>query len=220
MATKPENCPSFGGDLWSDDVLVDPYPTYRELRDLGPVVWLEQQEILAFPRFDESRAALSDWKSFSSATGVSVDEEVNQRSSRSILTTDPPEHDQFRKPMTEQLSVAGLSDAAELIEQRAAHLAESVATGEPFDGVSDLARPYSLHIVCDLIGLPLEGREAYPELAEQWECASGEMVSWAAEIPLTESESFFASPSLPDELITLVSETCDIPENDFRSMFG
>ena len=36
-------------DLWDDTVLADPYPTYRALRDLGPVVWLERPGLLAFP---------------------------------------------------------------------------------------------------------------------------------------------------------------------------
>lgn len=55
----PNNFPIFGRDLWADDVLADPYPTYWQRRDLGPVVWLETQQIVTFPRFAEVRSALS-----------------------------------------------------------------------------------------------------------------------------------------------------------------
>ena len=65
--TRPVDCPSFEGDLWADSVLADPYPTYARLRDLGPVVWLEQQQIAAFPRFAEVRNALADWQTYTSA---------------------------------------------------------------------------------------------------------------------------------------------------------
>ena len=166
MANHPP-LPTFEGDLWADDVLANPYPTYRQLRALGPVVWLERQQIPALTRFAEVRQALADWQTYSSAAGVSVDDAVNRRVSTGILTSDPPAHDRFRKPMTEQLSVASLNDAEDLIEQRAADLAAAVATGRPFDGVADLARPFSLHVVCDVAGLPDEGRNLYPELAER-----------------------------------------------------
>ena len=46
-------------DVWADEVLADPYPTYRKLRDIGPVVWLTRYAMAAFPRFDEVRSSLA-----------------------------------------------------------------------------------------------------------------------------------------------------------------
>lgn len=163
--SRPDNCPIDDQDLWADEVLVDPYPTYRRLRDLGPVVWLEKQQIFALARFAEVRRALSDYGSYSSASGVSSSPTINARVRPTILSSDPPVHDGFRKPMARQLSVASLSDAEAMIEQQAADVVNRIATGAPFDGVADLARPYSLHVVCDLAGLPADDRELLPGLA-------------------------------------------------------
>ena len=36
-------------ELYSDDALLDPYPRYQELRDLGRAVWLEAYGLYALP---------------------------------------------------------------------------------------------------------------------------------------------------------------------------
>ena len=166
-AAGPISCQLSNENLWDDAVLADPYPSYRRLRELGPVVWLEQPGLVALPRFAEVRAALADWKTYSSADGVAVADQVNNSMSTSILTSDPPLHDRFRKPLMDQLSVAALGRDGPAIDATAARFAEAVTMAETIDAVADLARPYSLTVVSDLVGLPPDGRDAYPELAER-----------------------------------------------------
>jgi len=40
LPTCPAGIPATDLDLWSDEVLSDPYPAYKQLRYMGPVVWL------------------------------------------------------------------------------------------------------------------------------------------------------------------------------------
>ena len=158
--------PTSDVDLWDDAILADPYPAYRALRDLGPVVWLERPGLLALPRFDVVRSVLTSWQRFSSASGVGVDEEANQSQPESIIKSDPPEHDEHRRQLAGQLSVGSLAGAAGEIERAAGSLVATLVARGSFDAVADLARPYSLNVVGDLIGLPAEGREQLPHLAE------------------------------------------------------
>ena len=168
MTERPAGCPSSGVDLWSDEVLADPYPVFAEMRQLGPVVWLEQHDVAALPRFEQVNAALMDWRRFSSARGVAVDEKVNDTMSGiSIITSDPPAHEFYRKPIMDQLTPGALTDARPAIDAEAGRFAAGVAAAGRFDAVKDLARPYSLKIVADLIGLVEDHRELYPELAER-----------------------------------------------------
>ena len=51
-------------DLFHDDVLNDPYPAYRELRDLGPAVHLDGLDAWALARYDAVRGALGDCRRF------------------------------------------------------------------------------------------------------------------------------------------------------------
>lgn len=165
--SPPAGCPVSDVDLWSEATLADPFPAYRALRDLGPVVWLERAGMVAFPRFQPVRAVLSDWQRFSSAYGVAVGGQANAVLGESILTSDPPVHDGYRKPLMDQLSANALAPLVPEVEATAVRFAEAVVAAGRFDAVADLARPYSLTVVADLIGLPPEGRDHYPPLAER-----------------------------------------------------
>ena len=163
----PAGCPASDVDLWSEAVLADPFPTYRALRELGPVVWLSGPAMVAFPRFQPVRAVLSDWQRFSSAHGVAVGAQANAVLGESILTSDPPVHDRYGKPVMDQLSPNALAPMVPEVEATAVRFADAAVAAGRFDAVADLARPYSLTVVADLIGLPAQGREPYPSLAER-----------------------------------------------------
>ncbi len=158
--------PSSGLDLWSDAVLADPYPTFAELRAVGPVVWLERHGLAALPRYDEVHATLADWRRFSSARGVGVGE-LGNGLGESVIASDPPIHSDYRKPLADQLSTSALTPDLPGIQATAGRFAEVVTMSGIFDAVADLARPYSLAVVADLLGLPEAGREDYPGLAER-----------------------------------------------------
>ena len=185
MGEPPLGCASSAVDLWADGTLLDPYPTYAELRALGPVVWLERHGVVALPRFDQVQAVLSDWRRFSSARGVGMDDELNACLGENTICSDPPAHDLYRKPLMERLwsdaltpDVPEVRATAERFAERAVRAgtgaaADARAGGEAgawvdtFDAVAELCRPYSLTVVADLLGLPDHGRDAYPELAER-----------------------------------------------------
>jgi cytochrome P450 len=147
-------CPSSDVDLWDDDVLVDPYPAYGELRALGPIVWMTKYEAFALPRYDEVRAVIQDWQRFTSARGVGMDDAMNARSGRGILTTDPPLHDTRRKVLNAQLVPRALTTHEPAISARAERMVADLLERGSFDAVADLAQPYSVGLVADLVGLP------------------------------------------------------------------
>jgi len=47
-------------NLFSDEVLSDPYPHYREVRDLAAAVWLRPTGMFALSRYDYERDAMRD----------------------------------------------------------------------------------------------------------------------------------------------------------------
>jgi cytochrome P450 len=167
VGKRPLGCALSDVDLWDDDVLADPYPTFAELRAAGPVVWLERHGLAALPRHAEVAAALADWRRFSSARGVGVDDDMNAAMGENPIASDPPVHDTYRKPLVEQLSTSALAANAAQITEVAVRYAGAAARAGTFDAVTDLARPYSLTVVAELVGLPPDDRDGYPELAER-----------------------------------------------------
>ena len=45
------DAPSYATNIYTTDAILDPYPHYRRLRELGPVVWLPRHKTYALPRY-------------------------------------------------------------------------------------------------------------------------------------------------------------------------
>jgi cytochrome P450 len=56
---------SYDVDVYSDEVLDDPYSHYRVLRELGPAVWLPKNQLWAISRHKDVREALRNHQVFS-----------------------------------------------------------------------------------------------------------------------------------------------------------
>ena len=158
--------PSSDLDFYSDDALNDPYEQYRQLREAGPVVWLERHQVWAVARYDSVRAVLRNWKTFSSASGVALNDPLNNAMQGNTLGSDPPLHDLLRDVVASRMTAQALRPTKELIESRAQALVERLVAQRSFDAIQDLAQVLPLSIVPDFIGLPQEGREHMLEWAE------------------------------------------------------
>ncbi len=159
-------------DIFSDEVLADPYPTYRTLRDLGSTIWLEKTGACFIGRYADVRRALNDWQVFSSAQGIGFNPVINAAWEQALICQDPPFHTARRKLMMEALGPAALKPVADTIEQRASALAERVAAMGTFDAVADFALDLPVGVVMDLIGWPLDVRPRLLDLASgSWNAA-------------------------------------------------
>jgi cytochrome P450 len=163
----PTGCPSTEHDPWSELALADPYPVYQAMREVGPVMWLDRYKIVALPRFADVRLALTDWQTFTSAKGACIDHSQATTMGTTILSSDPPVHSGYRKPLTELLSVASLSNEVQLIEAVADEFADRLVRAGTFDAVKELSAPYSVKVVMDLLGLPDDSRDMVAPLGER-----------------------------------------------------
>lgn len=152
--------PIYDVDLYSDEVLRDPYPHYRALRELGAVVWLPRNELHAVARFEDVRAALRNPAVFSSAQGVAANEHVNTISRGTTLASDAPLHDRLRAIIAAPLLPRALEEIAPAIRTEARRLVDELVARGQFDAVSDLAQHLPLTIVSKLVGLEDHGRSS------------------------------------------------------------
>lgn len=153
-------------DLFADSVLDDPYPTFKTLRDLGPAVYLNQHEVWFMGRYAETRNALADWQTFSSAQGIGLNPTINTAWANALICVDPPTHTAMRKLFTDRLGPRQLKPIADTIERRAQQLAEQLIARDSFDAVIDLAHDLPVNVIMDLIGWPDYVRPALLELAD------------------------------------------------------
>lgn len=138
-------------DLFADEVLIDPYPRYAELRELGGVVHLPGNGVYALTRYDVIRNALGDPGTFSSRT-IGFNPMVNEALQGTSLASDPPVHAQLRATLTENLSPRALRGLKTTIDAKAAALVDDLAARGSFEAIDALARVFPLEVVADLIG--------------------------------------------------------------------
>jgi cytochrome P450 len=146
-------------DLFTDEALSDPYPLYRELRALGPVVRLTANEMYAFPRYREVREASANWVVFTSAKGVMMNAEINAKLEGITLCSDPPEHTQMRNVLGRPLRPDRLREQTPKIEAEAESIVKRLVDQGTFDAATELAEYLPMNIVSDLVGPGEAGRD-------------------------------------------------------------
>lgn len=145
-------------DLFSDEVMLDPYPHLAELRELAAVVYLAPSNLWALTRYEHNRAAMANWKVFSSRS-VAFNETMNQILIGTSLATDPPEHRPLRKVLMERLSPRALRGVEADIDAVADRIVAELVKRGSFEAMDDLARALPLTVVADLIGVQGTARE-------------------------------------------------------------
>lgn len=143
--------PTSGIDLFADEVLLDPYPCYARLRELGGVVHLPANDVYALTRYDVIRAALADPELFSSRS-IGFNPMVNEALRGTSLASDPPAHGPLRTTLTRNLTPRALRGLKVRIDARAGALVDDLVAQGSFDAVDALARAFPLEVVADLIG--------------------------------------------------------------------
>ena len=146
-------------DLYSPENIDNPYPAYKAVRDAGPVCELPGTGLLALGRFADLKTALADWETFTSGSGVAMNDPMNGALRGTILGADPPAHSALREIVGRPLTTARLAALrqriTDLAEQRVAELVDR----RDFCAATDLAHYLPLTVVSDLVGLPEEGRQ-------------------------------------------------------------
>lgn len=162
MAKRP---PCSDLDLWTDDVLRLPFPSYRVLRDLAPVVYLQKHDVYAVTRYRDVKSVLEAWQSYSSAHGVGFNAPMNNVIAGSLVGSDPPRHTHYRSILQRPLSATDMKVIRERVRELASELVAHLLRQESVEVVSELASYLPVTLVAELVGLPPEGRERMLEWA-------------------------------------------------------
>ena len=151
--------PQYRSNIYTTDAIIDPYPHYARLRQLGPVVWMPRHRAFALPRYAECKAVLRNDKTFISGNGVALNRLTNRLSRGTTLNSDGTEHDERRKLVAHRLLPRALRSVSDNIEEQAAQVVDAALRQGEIDGVEDLACALPLAVVPDLVGWPRSQRD-------------------------------------------------------------
>jgi cytochrome P450 len=154
-------------DPYCDEALIEPWDTYRDLQALGPAVWLNKYRLFALTRYDSVMQALRNHGTFSSASGVMMNEEMNHVLRGNTLCSDGASHQHLRGIIGKPLTPIALAALKSEIDTKAENLVDRLVRKQVFCAVSELAKALPVEIVASAVGLPAEGRERMLVWAEQ-----------------------------------------------------
>ena len=152
-------------DLFSDDTLTNTPARYRTLRDIGPVVYLQRNDLFALTHFDAVRAALRADDVLINGRGVAANDFLNTTNSEATLISDGAVHSRRRAILIRPLLPKSLAEVRQRIKDSAGRLVRDLLGRDGFCGVRDFAAHLPVSIVAELVGLEESGRENMLEWA-------------------------------------------------------
>lgn len=116
-------------------------------------------------RYEDIRDLSRDPTHFCSGRGALVNDPIRSSGApvlaRSILHMDPPEHAVFRKLVNRQFTSRALSGLEESIRKSASRLLDAADTGGTIDFVAELAAPFPLTVIAELLGIEEADRDDF-----------------------------------------------------------
>ncbi len=116
-------------------------------------------------RYEDIRDLSRDPAHFCSGRGALVNDPIRSSGtpmlSRSILHMDPPEHAVFRKLVNRRFTPRALSGLEESIRKTASRLLDAVDARGEIDFVAELAAPFPLTVIAELLGIDEADQEDF-----------------------------------------------------------
>ncbi|OBH50084.1 cytochrome P450 [Mycobacterium mantenii] len=152
-------------DPYDVELLADPYPVFRRLREESPLYYNEQYDFYALSRFQDVSRALVDTGTFSSARGMILEViKANIEIPPGIIVfEDPPVHDIHRKLLARMFTPRKIAELEDKIRAFCAQCLDPLVGTGRFDFIADLGAQMPMRVIGMLVGIPEHDQEQVRE---------------------------------------------------------
>ncbi len=156
--TNPQTQDSLRYSPFLPEVMADPFPIYRRLRDQAPAYYMAEYDSWALSRFDDIWKAAEQPEIFATIHGTTAAQAISKVEPPvpSINQIDPPEHSGLRKAIRSYFSRQSTLALEPVIRSEIRGQLETHAEQGKIDAVSALAEPIAASVACRLLSLPDE----------------------------------------------------------------
>ncbi len=143
-------------DPYNVDIVADPYPVYRRLREEAPIYYNEQHDFYAVSRYDDVEQGLSDNETFSSARGgiLEIIKMNVPMPSGVFIFEDPPLHTVHRGVLSRVFTPKKMNALEPKIREFCARSLDPLVGTGRFDFVADLGAQMPMRVIGMLLGIP------------------------------------------------------------------
>ncbi|HME75797.1 MAG TPA: cytochrome P450 [Mycobacterium sp.] len=143
-------------DPWDVEIDLDPYPTYKRLRDEQPLMYNERHDFWTLSRYADVDAALRDPQRLSSAKGdiLEVVKTDPVMPPGVFINEDPPLHTIHRTLVGRAFAPKKMKALEDKIRAFCVACLDPLVGGDRFDFVQDLGRELPMKTIGMLVGIP------------------------------------------------------------------
>jgi cytochrome P450 len=143
----------------------NPFPVYQRLRDEDPVHLVVSRGFWALSRFEDVYAAARDTETFSSAQGLTFEEDEIARLglAPTIVMMDPPRQTALRRLVSRGFTPRRVAELEEPIREFVVERVERMRAAGEADFIRELAGPLPTFVVAHFLGVPAEDRPRFDE---------------------------------------------------------
>lgn len=146
--------------------IADPYPALNALREATPVFWDDRSEQWVLTRFADVHETLRHRGLGRAYTHRYTHAEVgrsepdprwarfHQHERWSLLCLEPPDHTRLRRLVAKVFTPRAVAELRPAIEGYSTELLDACAERGAFDLIGDYAQPYSVAVICSMLGVP------------------------------------------------------------------
>ncbi len=141
------------------EVLDDPFPVYRQLRNQDPAHYVEEFDCWALSRFDDIWDQSGDNESYSASLRGTTPAHLITKQMQvfpSVNMMDPPEHTRNRALISGAFKPRRVAALGPVVEKIVARHARALETDGEVDLVADYIAKIAMEVSCVLLGLPIE----------------------------------------------------------------
>lgn len=155
-------------DPYRRDIVLNPYPVYKRLRDEAPLYYNEQYDFYAVSRYQDVRSGLGDHKTFISGYGgiLELIKERIEMPPGTFIFEDPPRHTMYRQIVQRLFSPRRMRELEPQVRALTAEVLDPLVGRERFDFTEDIGRQLPMRVIGMLLGIPEGDQQAVREIAD------------------------------------------------------
>jgi cytochrome P450 len=168
-------------DMFTEDVIADPYAYYGRLREEDPIHWNEQYALWVITRHDDVVWMTRHHELFSNAvfkndprpaypdineSDLGLYEYVRNYQADQFIQHDRPAHLEMRKVVHSYFTPRSMEAWRGFVKDAVKELLDAVEAKGHMDVMKDLATPLPVLVIAQMMGVPKEERQQVRHLAE------------------------------------------------------
>jgi cytochrome P450 len=164
-------------NLFSPEIITDPYPTYRKLRAVGQPVKNGLFGFWMVATHEQATAVLRDPGRFSSEAMGNIGRVGEAFAKESMAAADPPEHHRLRSVVQRAFTPKAVNNLHAYTEMLSKELLADIEPGKPFDLLSTMADTLPLRVISRMMGVAGADEDAFRHSANALVVGNGILAS-------------------------------------------